>query len=451
MVGVAPKPHRVHCRRFATPDFWPAMSIRYEKIPKKEKGAWVVHHSQKTASTQNASAEFPAIDAAGKASSLLSRFAATEELHIPKRRVDAYAQAAGLNPKTELASLLDMLKRRRVIDTSLNGDVVALGLTSGATVQHASDIFEEQEPTAEERATLVLADVASASPVMRKETIDLISDEFALSSKRVGELLERSELIGFVDAEAVDGSRIYFNGNLFRRDNISKVSRVLGSLSQGDNLKIAELDGFLKRKGCVALPEAERVLGNALFDKLRAAGMYDVNHVMNASGEHGFVTRPAAFHKFNDPMVDDAFDLAKALVAALTYGMTLRSQATGRIGSVSVLLRSLISGREIGPATAIGEDYRVLETKGVIQTRPGPQYGHLMKLLKKDIGEMALMVLMTGEAASSAALDRPFEGNMSGYAGPEQTRDAFRRKRQTPESKKMTRDVLSALRTGGGF
>jgi hypothetical protein len=32
-----------------------------------------------------------------------------------------------------------------LIDTSQNGDVVALGLTSGATVQHASDIFEEQD------------------------------------------------------------------------------------------------------------------------------------------------------------------------------------------------------------------------------------------------------------------------------------------------------------------
>src|ERR1700737_2928523 len=369
------------------------MPSRYDNIPKNEKGAWVVHHSQKTASAQNASAEFPAIDAAGKASSLLSRFAASEELHIPKKRVDAYAQAAGLNPKTELTSLLDMLRRRRVIDTSQNGDVVALGLTTGATVQHACDICEGQEPTGEERGAIVLADAASASPVMRKGSIELISDEFSLSSQRVSELLDRSEMVGFVDAEAVDGSRVYFNGNLFRRDNLAKVSRVLGSLSQADHVKVADLDAVLQKKGCASLAEAEKILGTALFDKLRAPGMYDVNHVMNATGEHGFVARPAAFHKFNDPMVDDAFDLAKALVAALTYGMTLRSQGTGRIGSVAVLLRSLISGREIGPATAIGEDYRVLETKGVIQTRPGPQYGHVMKLLKKDIGEMALAVL----------------------------------------------------------
>ena len=42
-------------------------------------------------------------------------------------------------------------------------------------------------------------------------------------------------------------------------------------------------------------------------------------------------------------------------------------------------------------------------------------------------------------------------GGMSGYAGPEQTRSEFRRKRQTPESKRLTRDVLAALRTGGTF
>jgi hypothetical protein len=427
------------------------MTSRYDTIPKKEKGAWVVHHSQKTAAAQKGSAEFPALDAAGKASSLLSQFAASQDTQIPKRTVDAFAQAAGLNPKTELSALLEMLKKRRVIDTSAGGDVAVLGLTTGATVQHASDIFDEQEPTAEERAAIVLADIASNAPVMHKETADMISDEFELSSQRTSELLERSEIIGFVDGEAVDGSRMYFNGNLFRRDNLDKVSRVLGSLSSPDTAKVTELDGLLQKMGCVPVATAESVLGTALFDKLRAAAMYDVNHVMNSSGEFGFVTRPAAFHKFNDPLVDDAFDLAKALVAALTYGMSLRSSGTGRIDTIKPLLNALISGREIGPATAIGEDYRVLEMKGVIQTRKGPRYGHFMKLKKADIGQMALAVLTTGEASSANALDRPFVGHMSGYAGPEQTRSQFRSKRQTPESKKMTRDVLSALRTGGSF
>ncbi|MGM5021249.1 hypothetical protein [Tardiphaga sp. 367_B4_N1_1] len=212
------------------------MTSRYDAIPKKQRGAWVVHHSQKTAAAQKGSAEFPALDAAGKASSLLSQFAASEQTVIPKKTVDAFAQAAGLNPKTEVHALLEMLEKRRVIETSSGGDVSVLGLTTGVTVQHANDIFEEQEPTAEEKASIVLADIASEAPVMHKDTAQLISDEFKLTSQRTTELLERSELIGFVDGEAIDQTRMYFNGNLFRRDNIEKVKRVLASLSSADNL-----------------------------------------------------------------------------------------------------------------------------------------------------------------------------------------------------------------------
>ena len=69
-------------------------------------------------------------------------------------------------------------------------------------------------------------------------------------------------------------------------------------------------------------------------------------------------------------MIDDAFDLAKALVAALTYGMTERSSGTGRIQSIDLLLGRLIAGGSVGPATAIGQDYRVLEEKRVVEIIP---------------------------------------------------------------------------------
>ena len=167
------------------------------------------------------------------------------------------------------------------------------------------------------------------------------------------------------------------------------------------------------------------MLGIPLFEKLKSAGMYDINLVANPSGEFGFVTRPAAFHEFNDPLVDDAFDLAKALVSALFYGMTQSSSGRGKIESIGALLAKLIRGEPVGPATAIGKDYRVLEMKGVIITKTSRPFGYKMKLLKRDIGEMALKVLTTGDAASANVVDRPLPGTMTGYVGPEQTRCDF--------------------------
>jgi hypothetical protein len=62
--------------------------------------------------------------------------------------------------------------------------------------------------------------------------------------------------------------------------------------------------------------------------------------------------------------------------------MTQSSPSRGRIAMIAVLLRRLIAGGQVGPATAIGEDYRVLETKGVIRVSKAQPYGFMMRLLK---------------------------------------------------------------------
>jgi len=190
----------------------------------------------------------------------------------------------------------------------------------------------------------VLAELTSAAPADQKTVREFISDEFKLPSQRTADLLERSETIGFVDSEGKDTDKLYFNGNLFRRENIAKAKKVLDSLSTTDATKVSELDQTLDTKGCVAIAEAEQILGDGLFSKLKSAGMYDLSHVTNPNGEFGFVTKPSAFHKFNDPLVDDAFDLAKALVSALSYGMTQSVPGRGRIMALGALLRKLITG-----------------------------------------------------------------------------------------------------------
>lgn len=182
-----------------------------------------------------------------------------------------------------------------------------------------------------------------------------------------------------------------------------------------------------------------------MFRKLIAAGVFDLNTVSNDSGEYIFMTSPDSFHKFVDPMIDDCFDMAKALVSALTYGMTRRHPSQGRIHSISLLLNKLIRGDTIGPATAIGMDYRVLEQNRVVQIIPN---NHLfsMKLLKTEIGTLALEVLTRGDA-NFAAIERLPGAPMTGYIGPEDGRVRIR-KQQTIPSKRATQDILSALRGG---
>jgi hypothetical protein len=166
-------------------------------------------------------------------------------------------------------------------------------------------------------------------------------------------LLVQSEEIGFVDSEEIGpGKKLYFNGNVFRRGSANKINAVLASLTEEDQRKTREMEDLLRKTGCVTVVQAEILLGEELFKKLNSIGMYDVSQVSNEAESVMYVTRPAAFGKFGDPFTDDALDLAKALVACLTYGMTRSAQSRGRIMMLHALLGKLIRGGSVGPATA---------------------------------------------------------------------------------------------------
>jgi len=94
---------------------------------------------------------------------------------------------------------------------------------------------------------------------------------------------------------------------------------------------LTEVNQKLQETGCLPLETVNRILGQDLFARLHSIGLFDVSVVGNDQGKSYFVTRPAAFSKFSNSIADDALDLAKALVASLTYGMTVSSYYRGRI------------------------------------------------------------------------------------------------------------------------
>jgi hypothetical protein len=410
-------------------------------------GAWVIHHGRKLVLDANGPAEFPAIDEAAKAATLLTKLGQTNQTNIPKVEVRAIAVASGLNPRHELTGLLQVLEQKRLIEQSSN-EISILGVTTRGSLGHAADMYRDAEPTPYEKASISLAEIASLAPVRRSDVFEQIGDEHKLTKAQVGDFLNRAEEIGFIDKEGDGDDRLLFNGNLFRRDSVAKTHKVLASLTDADQTLVAGVGEELSKIGCLTATHVENVLSKPLFEKLVAAGVYDLNQVTNEQGSHVYVTAPSAFHKFVDPMVDDCFDMAKSLVAALTYGMTSRSALQGRISMLPALLGKLIAGSEIGPATAIGQDYRVLEVNRVVKLRPDLSYPSrfYMKLLKKEVGQLALHVLTQGNAYAQSLTDLP-SAPMSGYVGPEESRTSVRKK-QSVMSRRTTRDVLEAVRGG---
>ena len=415
-------------------------------MEKKTIGAWIIHHSQKLRFVAGATEDYEQLDFAGKCGILLNSLAASSETVLDMKRVKALTKAAGYSSITDLPAVLNELEKQRLIDRS-NDKITVYGLTTVSTLEHTATIFEDLQPQKEEQACIDIAERGSLLPLLESEVSEYLSDTYEITSSDTSELLTQYKQIGFVDSEAVGKDSLYFNGNLFRKDDIKKINSILSSLTNAENTKARELAVLLEKKGCISKTSALKVVGEKLYSKLVAIGFIDENGIGNESGTYYFVTKPAAFSKFTNDKVDDAFDLAKAFVTSLTYGMVSSSSGRGRITSIEALMWKLLQGVWVGPATAIGHDYKVLEMKGVIAIRPRGDGRFYMKLLKNDIGQLALKVIQQGEASTDAIFQLP-SVSVTNFKNPESNR-VIERRIQTDPLRKGVAGLLDDLRTGG--
>lgn len=411
----------------------------------KTKGAWVIHHARKLQVTL--SQDFDAIGFAGKSGTLLSAISAEQQIQIPQGRLEALAKANHISPKTELPAILTELARQRLVLPGA-GAIEVLGLTGQAVLESTTRIFNESSHEKHEEIVIQVSDAASESPITDRSAVESLSDEFKISPQEVLDTLQLGCNIGFFDSEAISPTeKLLFNGNLFRREDARKVNGILSNLAPAEASLLTELNEKLQAIGCLPLQSATTLLGKDLFDRLHSIGMFDVNIVGNDLGKNYFVTRPAAFSKFSDSIADDALDLAKALVASLTYGMTISSYYRGRIQMVSALMNKLIAGGSVGPATAIGNDYQDLELKGVVEVTPDRGGMFTMRLLKPEVGRLALAVIQQGDITAESVANLP-GAKVTEYLGPEITREV-QRKNSTDAVKLKARNLLQEIRTGG--
>ncbi|MFY8298708.1 hypothetical protein AAEU28_08065 [Pseudoalteromonas sp. SS15] len=413
----------------------------------KVQGAWLVHHSAKLKNVTNGDLEFEQISFAGKCGTLLSSLSADSQKQIPDSSVQALARAANIHPKLELPGIISELENQKLILKG-EGGIEVLGMTSSNTLEHTFRIFDESSPHPKEKAAIELAEKCSDLPIREKEAKEYISDSYKLNNSDTEILFKNSECIGFVDSEQAYGNnKLLFNGNLFRIEDTKKTYAVLNSLSDAEASKINEINGLLQKDGCISVNLAKRVLGEDLFAKVHSIALFDVNTIGNESGTHEFLTKPSAFNKFSTKAIDDAFDLAKAFVTSLTYGMKQSHSGRGRIQMINLLVGKLLRGEWIGPATAIGHDYQALELKGVVKVEKTSNGLFRMKLEKKEVGRLALQVINDGDASESS-LDALPAANVSIYQPPETARE-LERKDQTPQLKQNISEILDQLRTGG--
>lgn len=417
-------------------------------MEKRTEGAWIIHHTKKIQDVTSA-IDFEDIELSGKCGLFLSSLAASdEESTLSEKKIKAIAKASNIK-KVEFDTIKNTLKDAQLIDTSKNGDITVLGVTTSSVLAHTADLFNQTSADNFQKASIELSDYTSNTPINESTLKEYIADNYKLSSTENEKLFSQTEEIGFIDYEIVDGKKLYFNGNLFKKDTIDKTNKVLNSLKPEDVRHVQELDERLNKEGCVTYDFALNILGEPLLNKLQSIAMYDFNEVSNATHSKIFLTKPSSFAKFGNPFEDDALDLAKAFISSLIYGMKISSYDRGQIRGYSMLyntLKKLLRKERVGPCTAIGQDYQILELKRVIQLEHSHNGMYYMRLLKFDIGQLALDVLQQGDLAEYTTLEVGLNStNASIYNGPERNRAKTRHRKDTSHNQNIG-ELLRTMR-----
>ena len=291
-------------------------------------------------------------------------------------------------------------------------------------------------------------------PRVQSEVKEFLSKE--LTERDADHLLEIVGTFNLLGVEMLLGhsvEKLYYNEYQFgEKEQAVRIGTALTTLQRNQRAELTELLNEVASKPG-APPESIRV-SEGIKEFAIGLGLIEVSEVASPAGSAKFLTLPRlplpSVGKQTVNLEDDVFHHSKMLLSSLRFGELRSSRSRGRINEPYVLVRTLLERDRVGPCTAIGQDYVILESEGVIRTsyaddRRGNQF--YMELRRREPAEIVMNLLKSdgGSAINATSLTRSLELPLH-YTGPEIARPiaARRTRNQNPEA---LRRFLEELRT----
>lgn len=422
-------------------------------------GAWLVNiskHLVNFAPSNIALSELENIFFAGKCGALLIKLSADETEQLTQVKVRAHARVCGISG-AELPVYLEALRVEGCLDWNSTSQIhEVLPFSRERVLETTSRIFASSvNASKEEKVLPQLLEYCLLRPRLHSETKEFLSS--TLSEKDADHLLELVGTFNLLGVEVLLKDprieKLYYNEYQFgEKDQVVKAGSALANLPAGQR---DQLNHLLQQVASTpgAPPESIEVT-----DEVKAfavgLGLVEVSEVASPAGSAKFLTMPRlpvpSVGSQTANLEDDIFHHSKMLLSSLRFGELRSSPSRGKILEPYVLVRTLLERDRVGPCTAIGQDYVILEAEGVIKTihaaaRWGNQF--YMELRRREPAEIVMNLLKSGGGSAIDATS--LRGNLElpmHYAGPETARPAAakRIKNQNPET---FRRFLEELRT----
>jgi hypothetical protein len=369
--------------------------------PEMELGAWIIA-AYKAISKYDLDLAvldpYEAIITGGKAADL---FSATRSLGmIDGDRFDRHRKLAKLKP-TPAREVLRLAERLGFVDVAWSKDASRPIDTfrfrtdsKEAVLEATGSIFPELEPTNIARATVDLLGLTLRIP----DRTDLLLAQLTAkgyTQEDVEATIRLATAVGLLaqTRETERGEEIIFNPYAFE-SNAEDAFDALDHLGPSERqLALDILDHVCRNPGIPSFPKGTDKQTVSLLIKV---GLIDYSKITTTSSKRGayFPTTPHIWGVFDKAaggnVSTDLIDDAKLFFNSLRYGQYFSHPQRGRIKNPAWIVNTLLSQGAVGvvrPATAIGEDYPLALSRGIVNVVESRLYPgrYSMELLKRDV------------------------------------------------------------------
>lgn len=321
---------------------------------------------------------------------------------IAQPQLETYRKLAGLRTKA-LATAVPSLESRGAVRIGgslheVTGTFECLLPTASDVLRVVGELVQSAVVVPRAMCAIVVLDLTSAIPTPREALMTRIS-AFGFGELDIDGAMQ--DLINFgilqQTRETELGSAVLYNPKVCTQPDVD-LFKALSALNPAERQQAQDAIEHATRRPGMPFPSS---LSRQVIDVLTKLGILDLSGIMVRGGakQATFPTAPQLWGRFavlgEAEQTRDVLNDAKLFLSSLRYGQLGSEKRRGQIDDISILLDRLINRGYVGSATAIGEDYPLPMTQGIVSVVPDPQKPgqYYLNLEKEDVAEAVRDVL----------------------------------------------------------
>lgn len=393
---------------------------------------------------------------AGKSGRILGKLRGHEVISNIDKIIQFAAETGEYDDQNLLKNLLPSLEDHGCVnlyrDSAGNITKIEENITSENDIlKVVTEIWEERNPTAEEQVSLEVLDYCSKLPRVKSELHGYIADSGFGNKGDVGIALSQDFNLIQVYDNVPGIEECIYHSPLFLRDNIIKIANTIKKLPDIEREKLEKL--LNGTKIIEANPLSKIRIDKGRLDVYNKVGLIDITEIQTIGGrKECFLFTPSMWGPLGTVLTKDEQEHVRALLSCIRFGQICPTSVDGcsyKIKYPERYIEALEKRGKIGPATAIGSDYTILEREGIVKIeRSKSKSGQFeMILIKHDIAERARRIISFGKDISISEEKQDTEPlRLTGqFNNTAQSRN-MRTKNTGARSELLERDIMRILR-----